>query len=208
MQQMRKDVSKLHGGKPFDEIFRDSLDPGTNYACQFSMMCNYLWYYHRDEYSWRMQMVPNGNWRINKKERIIAQQVDRDYYHDNKEVKPEWMVPIPRSSIHFPYGLDKATGRHLSGYLSPSVVEEIIKEGICYSAGFKYCPEKCTRFNEKSLHERLYSFEFWQWLWDKRCMTEQYKHYANVRRLVEYNVNKKKDVFGVGSVTEICQTLL
>ena len=50
-----------------------------------------------------MQMVPNGNWRINKKERIIAQQVDRDYYHDNKEVKPEWIIPIPRSSIHLRY---------------------------------------------------------------------------------------------------------
>ena len=211
MQQMRKDLSKLHGGKPFDEIFRDALEPtgsGDYLVCQFSIMCNYLWYYHRDEYSWRMQMVPNGDWRINKKEKIMKEQVDREYYHDSKNVKPGWMVPIPRSAIHLRYGLNTKTGGWVVGYPAPSVVEEIIKEGLCYSAGFKYCPEKCTRFNEKSLHYGLYSFEFWQWFWDKRCTTEQNKHYLNVQKLVEYNINNNKDVFGVESVTEMCRKLL
>ena len=212
MRQMRKDVSKLHGGKPFDEIYRDTLKLSQTYGmyctCQFSLMCNYLWHYHRDEYSWRMQMVPNGDWRINRKDKIMKQQVDRAYYYDSKEVKSEWMVPIPRSSIHLRYVIDKKTGKAFTGYPPPSVVEEIIKEGLCYSAGFKYCPEKCTRFNETSLHYVLYSFEYWNWFWDKRCMTEQYQHYANVRKLVEYNVNNNRDIFGIKSVTEMCQNLL
>ena len=50
--------------------------------------------------------------------------------------------------------------------------------------------------------------EFWPWFWYKRCMTEQNKHYASVRKLVEYNVHNNRDVFGVKSVTEMCQKLL
>ena len=49
--------------------------------------------------------------------------------------------------------------------------------------------------------------EFWPWFWYKRCMTEQNKHYANVRKLVEYNVPNNRDVFGVKSLTEMCQKL-
>ena len=206
MRQMRKEVSKLHGGKPFDEIFRDSAK-SASCICQFSFMCNYLWYYHRDEYSWRMQMVPNGDWRINKKDKIREQQVDREYYYDSNKVKPAWMVPIPRSSMHLRHGFDQ-NGKAFTGYPPSSVIEEIIKEGLCYSAGFKYCPEKCTRFNETSLQKGLFLFEWSAWFWDKRCMTEQKKHYANVQKHVEHNVNNNRDVFGVKSVTEMCQNLL
>ena len=201
MVQMRESLSKQRG-KSFDEVFRDSAQGKIAWCiCQFSLMCNYVWYHHRDEYSWHLQMVPDGNW---KGDNLLGSQVSLEYY--NKEVKPEMRLPIPRSSIHLRYTI--TNGRVLDRQAPEKrVIEDFIKEGLCYSGGFDYCPEKCKRWDSSKIHYNLYSFETYQWFWDKRCKQEQDKHYANVKQLVNYYIKHNMEIFGKSSITEMCDLL-
>ena len=201
MKEMRQVLEKEQG-RNFGTIFRNSTEGGPWGAlclCQFSIMCNYVWYYHRNEYSWHLQIVPDGNW---KGESWVPSQVKPEYY--NTEVKPEMKIPIPRSSIHLRYTItdgaiyEKREPPH-------DAIEGFISEGLCYSGGFTYCPEQCQKWNKHKVHYNLYSFETYQWFWDKRCLPEQKKHYRNVEKLVNYYVRKKIPVFNVGSIDEICK---
>ena len=201
MKQMREFFEKDRG-KPFDEVFRESAKGGkAECICQFSFICNYLWYYHRDEYSWRLQMQPDGNW---KGEDRFESQVTPEYYE--KEVTPEMRVPIPRSSVHLRYTIRNGK-RYISKEPEQNIVEDFVKEGLCYSAGFDYCPEQCKRWNRTNIHYNLYSFEFYQWFWDKRCKEEQDKHYANVKQIINYYIKENKEVFNLPSIQQLCTLL-
>ena len=165
------------------------------------MMCNYVWYYHRDEYSWHLQIVPNGNLTGKK---LLPSQVPVEYFYT--EVKPEHRIPIPRSSIHLRYTI--RNGVRLNERIPPvETVENFIKEGLCYSAGFKYCPVQCRRWNVTKVHWNLYSFEYDDWFWDNRCITEQNKHYEIASNLVRYYVKNRIPVFGLNSTEALCKII-
>ena len=163
MKIMREQLSKQFG-KDFGAVFRDSALNGQPHSiCQFSFMCNYLWYYHRDEYAWHLQTVPTGDWNDAD---LRDGQVDPKYYHT--EVKPEMKIPIPRTSVHLRYTIIKGE-KYNAREPSKEDVNEIVKEGLCYSGGFQYCPEQCKKWNQSLIQYHLYSFEFYQWFWDLRC---------------------------------------
>lgn len=198
MKEMREVLAKEQG-KPFDEIFKTSW--GSWCICQFSIMCNYVWYYHRNEYAWHLQMVPDGNW---KGQNWVPSQVPVEYYHT--EVKPEEKIPIPRTSIHLRYTITNGISLN-QREPPPQAIEDFIREGLCYSAGFRYCPNECKRWDVSKVHYNLYSFEFYQWFWDNRCMAEQKKHYEHVEKMVSYYLQSKIPVFNVGSMNELCKLI-
>ena len=201
MKLMREQLSKQFG-KDFGAVFRDSALNGQPHCiCQFSFMCNYLWYYHRDEYAWHLQTVPTGDWNGAD---LRDGQVDPKYYH--KEVKPEMKIPIPRTSVHLRYTIIKGE-KYNEREPSEEDVSEIVKEGLCYSGGFQYCPKQCRKWNQSLIQYHLYSFEFYQWFWDSRCKKEQDKHYKNVMGLVDYYVQNKKEIFGLRSIQDLCRTI-
>ena len=201
MKEMRERLSKQFG-KDFGTVFRESAAGGIAFCiCQFSFMCNYLWYYHRDEYAWHLQTVPNGDWNGAE---LRDGQVDPKYYHT--EVKPAMKVPIPRTSVHLRYMILK--GVNYDQRIPPKEeVEAIIKEGLCYSAGFQYCPEQCKRWKQSAVQYHLFSFEFYQWFWDSRCQAEQEKHYRNVKELVEFHVKNNYEIFGNKAIQDLCKTI-
>ena len=202
MKLMREVLAKEQG-KAFQAIFRDSTIKagGAHCLCQFSIMCNYVRYYHRDKYAWHLQMQPDGNWDGKS---WMPSQVPVQYYHT--EVEPEMKIPIPRTSIHYRYTIVNGKS-YVSQEPPPTVGEDFIREGLCYSAGFDYCPAECRKWNKSKIHYNLYSFEYYQWFWDKRCMAEQIKHYERVRKMVDYYVRNKIKVFNVEHVTEICNLI-
>jgi len=53
--ELRRYISAHHGGRPFDDIFFHELT-GRSY-CQFSIMCTFLFHFHRDEYKWYVHSV-------------------------------------------------------------------------------------------------------------------------------------------------------
>ncbi|KAL3864892.1 hypothetical protein ACJMK2_006539 [Sinanodonta woodiana] len=162
--ELRKYVEKLHN-KTFDEIFKISSNGPFS---QFSIMCQYAWMFHRDEYKFYFQLrsYNNGTWHG---EDNPPGREPYMFYQTN--VTEEQTVPKPRSSIHLRYH-DKWT--------DPVTLKNIIKTGICFSGGFDICPDQCKSLDRCSLQRELFYFEFNDWSWDKRCIDEQRKHYALV----------------------------
>ena len=196
MIKMREVLARNHS-TDFDSVFKNTQSQ-MFCLCQFSIMCNYVWYYHRNDYSWQLQMVPNGDWRG---ENLLASQVSPEYYRTN--VPPEMTIPMPRSSIHLRYTI--TNGQSLDQKAPPkNYIEDFIKEGLCYSAGFDVGPEGCKKWNHSKIHYHLYSFEFYQWFWDRRCKEEQDKHYRNFKELVRYYASSKIEVFGFSSLDQLC----
>ena len=92
IREFRQYVAKLHG-KDFKQVVSETtqkLNIHWSCYCHYSTMCNYMWYHHRNEYSWHLQYV--------KPTRPLNGSVPYDYFFT--EVKPKEKIPHPRSSIH------------------------------------------------------------------------------------------------------------
>ena len=192
-----------HHKKPFDIVFRDApIEAGGPFCmCQFSIMCNYFWYYHRSEYSWHIQMVPNNNIKSVK---LTENMASKQYY--KKEINSSLTLPMPRPTIHIRYLL--LDGIKFEQQEPPlEVIEGFIRESLCYAAGFDYCPKSCRMYKENRIHKNLFLFEFYPWLWDERCHHEQEQHYKRVKYLISYYVSKGKEVFGLPSITQLCSLI-
>lgn len=201
--EMREKLAEYHGSN-FDELFRDlPIEAGGPFCiCQFSIMCNYFWYYHRNEYSWHIQLIPNKvELNFSKLPNSMA---SAEYYR--REIQSDLMKPFPRSSIHLRYLL--LNGIKFEQQEPPNeVFEGFIRESLCYAAGFKYCPRKCQMYQETRVHKNIFSFEFSNWLWDKQCIYQQQEHYTRVKELVSYYVARGTTVFGLPSIDKLCSLI-
>ena len=208
--EMRKFAEKRLG-IPFLEIFKKSFDFHHPYkwgdcVCQYSIICNYLWYYHRDEYDFHLQMVPNGNW--SGEHRRKSQQTI-EYF---KNIDSKYLIPKPRVAIHARHYVEN--GVYLLG--SFDLVKEPyfthlkrrVREGLCHSIMFDRCPEKCTDINKNSVQLSIYSFEMFNWSWDERCFEEQKKHYEDVKKLIIYNEKQGRKMFGSVKYLDVCNEAL
>ena len=200
-------------GKPFAEVFREAILIENPYfsktfkllndcMCQFSIFCNYIWYFHKDDYDFHLEMTPDESW---DGQRRRASQVTLKYL---KNIDWKLKVRKPRVAIHARHFLENS--QYVSGSLETmkepvhSYLERRLQEGLCFSIGFDRCPERCTAFNSSKLHKTLFSFEKFQWSWDKRCYEAQTVHYQNVKRLIDSHEGHGKRIFGVGPLSDIC----
>ena len=202
--EMRNYVAKRLG-PTFLHAFYESMQIRNDYfkgselddcMCQFSVICNYVWYFHRDEYDFHLQMTPDDTW--NGENRRHTQQTTA-YIQD---IGPAFKIPKPRIAIHARHY--KENGKYMSSSTIDttkepyaSQLERRVQEGVCFAIGFDRCPSKCYSFDADSLQVSLYSFEFFDWLWDQRCLEEQRKHYVHVRALVNHNEKQGKRMFGM-----------
>ena len=199
--EMRKYVEKLHG-KSFQEVFKiapAAVKVGGWCYCHYSIMCNYMWYFHRDSYAWHLQTVPLGKYTG---QGAIPSMVNATYFE--KEVLPSEKIPIPRSSIHARHFM--LNGKYHDPAPAPLwYINKQLREGLCYSFGHSICPEKCKEFDSKKLHDSLFAFENYRWQWDERCMETQVKHYD----LVKAFLSRHPDGFmtAVGNRTVLCNLL-
>ena len=199
--EMRKYVEKIHN-KTFMEVFKiapQETKTETWCFCHYSIMCNYVWYHHREEYAWHLQIVPGGKWTG---QGARPSMVSASYFEN--EVRPSEKIPIPRSSVHARHLMYK--GRYLDPAIPPkSLTNSLLKEGICYSFGFEVCPEKCTEFDKSRMHNILYEFENYHWQWDKRCHEMQMKHYAVLRKFIKSH--SQEFFLDINNRSTICKVL-
>jgi hypothetical protein len=156
LQQLRTHVEVLHG-KSFDDVFRNIT---TSVFSQFNIMCNYLWYHHRDEYAWALQQhTPGWNGTV---EGQLPHQELQQLLSD-----PKLTRPVARTSIH-------------AGYMTGGIAEPML-QGFCLSGGSALRPELCSvRPNRTQLQQELFLFEGNDWRWDQRCFAAQVEHYKAV----------------------------
>ena len=89
LKEFRDYVAKLHG-KDFKDVIAEASSKSnvrSTCYCHYSMMCNYMWYLHRNEYAWHLQYV--------KPTRPSTASVPYEYF--DTEVKPYEKIPHPRS---------------------------------------------------------------------------------------------------------------
>ena len=128
-------------GKPFTEVFREVLlieNPHfsktlkllNDCVCQFSILCNYIWYFHRNDYDFHLEMTPDEKW---EGQRRRASQVTLKYL---KEIDGKFKVPKPRVAIHARHFLENK--RYFSTAIDPmkepvySYLERRLQEGLCF----------------------------------------------------------------------------
>ena len=176
---MRLHIEKLHR-KSFAEVFGEAvLKVGGGIdgcLCQFAIMCNYIYRFHANEYSFRIQMHPDDK-------------LPNNFSESEK-------VPFPRVAIHSRHLIPN---RVVDAMDKASIImfNDRMKEGICRAIGFQWCPSiYCAEFDQCSLQKSLFAFEYYDWSWDKRCLREQEKHYMNVRGLNKHNVLNGIAIFG------------
>ena len=199
--EMRRYVEKLHG-RSFMDVFSiapSAVKVGGTCFCHYSIMCNYMWYFHRNSYAWHLQMVPLGKWDGKD---AIPSMVNTSYFE--KEVLASEKIPVPRSSIHARHFM--SNGSYQDGVVAPlSYTNRVMKEGFCYSFGHKVCPENCAEFNVMKLQESLFEFENYKWEWDLRCLETQFKHYYIVENYLVKNPSGF--ITDVRNKTNVCKIL-
>ena len=192
LKEFRDYVAKLHG-KDFKDVIAEAASKSnvrSTCYCHYSMMCNYMWYHHRNEYAWHLQYV--------KPTRPSTASVPYEYFVT--EVKPYEKIPHPRSSQHIRHFM--LNGKYMDGVIpSERFVNDTLLEGLCYSFGVKRCGYLCNGYNVTSIHANLFNFENYDWLWDSRCMEKQLEHYQNVSSLFG------EKFFNFDSTEDVCSTI-
>ncbi len=90
--ELRRHMEKTHR-MPFLDVFEKFS--GDAYS-QFSIMCNYVWYYHREEYQFKAQFTWHHRpWTPNS--HVEGRQA-AGYYQE--QLTEDMRFPMPRSSIH------------------------------------------------------------------------------------------------------------
>ena len=115
LKEMREYFQKLHGKKTFEDVFRHYS--GSYQISQFGAMCEWLWHFRRDSYSWYFHDTDpdfDFNLKTEKHENIMAttcrgiegtaecyQRIGPDFFKHH--LKPEMFLPKPRIAIHARY---------------------------------------------------------------------------------------------------------
>ena len=194
--KMRVHVEKAHG-KSFLEVYKELIFK-FGFYCHFSIMCNYVWHFHRNEYDFHYQnyLRFNEGWNTSRPGEVS----------DFSFLTEENTKPIVRASTHFSwtsFGLpfDKPNGvilnkygrfRHLRNAYTLDRVRPMLMNAFCHSAlaqcrNAKECrtfSEPCSRIgaSEEKLQTSLFRFEVGQtWEWDRRVLQAQKDYYRTVR---------------------------
>ncbi len=148
LRALREFILKTHG-KNMNDFFQ-SMD--KEHYSQFNIMCNYLWYHHRNEYAWYVQEYEPG---------VPGQSPGQVQSMEEAGIGPDMLYPKPRVSVH--------TNYHFVGP-SARVQWEILALGYCYdalatdsSAGLHWCRRHNVTLGPHNIH--MYHFELYSWLY-------------------------------------------
>jgi hypothetical protein len=152
LQEMREYISQLHN-MSFGEVFYQIMS--SNSFSQFNVMCTYLYYHHRDEYKWYVQ-IEQPDWD--------GVTPPTPYGQDSNMSKftPEMRKPKPRIATHVRYRgcprcsvLNFDANKHIIRYYN------FLLMGYCYGPPFPHNETKCQ--NETKPYDyyyEMYNFEY------------------------------------------------
>lgn len=163
---LRDHICRTADRTDFNEVFQYFSEP--HQYSQFSIFCNYLWYFHRDEYEWRFMEDPPG-WIKNGHPGVFIGQTN-NYSHVNENNTR----PVVKTFIHYNYHRDEF------GCLPQN---DYIIQGYCFATNFRD-PVICNRsipLHRSTLHKTLFRFDYKDWLYDQPgCTAAHVYHYQDV----------------------------
>ena len=188
---MRVHVENVHG-KPFLQVYKE-LVLKFGYYCHFSIMCSYIWHFHRNKYDFHYQNFIRFERRWNATRPGEVQ--------DFSFLTQENTKPFVRISVHFsytsfgvPYDMPRGEkmiehGRfgHLRNKYSPAKVRPLLASSFCFAALAQCRSVECDQLakscakigvRKEQLHTLLFRFENRQsWEWDKRVHQVQREYF-------------------------------
>ena len=195
IKEMRAYVERVHG-KPFLEVYKEVVVKGL--YCHFSIMCNYVWYFHHKEYDWHYH-----NYFKNRPgwDQPVEGQTNNFSFLTEKNTHP-----IARISAHFahtnlvakfdmPYG-EEYESQGITGHIdsfNTDLAAPWLINGFCYAATAqcaqtarpecKQVSKACAlvNFDKNTLQMLMFRFEILQtWEWDTRCIDAQRAYYRTL----------------------------
>ena len=178
IRMFREHVERVHK-KPFIEVYKEMFIM-TQWYCHYSMMCNYVWHYHHDDYVFHYHSYVG--WRQGWDSPQPNQIKKFDFLTEtNKQ-------PVVRASTHASYTLGQG---HLYKKYNPFVAGPAFIEAFCFIAHAqcqsnvdrllwkKACAQSGVHVND--VQKLLFRFESWQsWEWEPRIRQAQAMHYQDV----------------------------
>lgn len=141
LRQLRSHVENMHN-RPFNDVIGD-VD--SSHWCHFSIICTYIWHYHRQEYSFFVQEIVSG---VN--ETVTGQDPDfQSILKSTGDVKA-------RTTNHFRWVFESKTARHRA---NSTLLAALLRRGFCYATDFTnrmYCH---TTGHESQYPKDIYRFE-------------------------------------------------
>eukprot|EP00668_Euglena_longa_P013945 GGOE01017897.1.p1 GENE.GGOE01017897.1~~GGOE01017897.1.p1 ORF type:complete len:726 (-),score=70.25 GGOE01017897.1:117-2168(-) len=152
LRELRSYVEELHK-KSFGDVFRRFTK--WPYS-QFNVMLTYLWYFHREEYTWHLE------------DRRPGEPPHTVTNFAAVGLKPEHLKPKARVALHYRYHKKP-----------PGGAAALMLEGSC-RAGWMPA-EKCQAYDMSAIHRDLFIFEGHAWYDVAKCEAANTEHYAAVR---------------------------
>ena len=177
--EFRAHVEKVHK-KPFIEVYKEMFLL-TKWYCHYSMMCNYVWHFHRDQYDFHYQSYVG--WRAGWDTKLQYQVSDWSFLNEQNK------HPIVRASTHASYTLGYG---HLYKNYKPEAPARAFLESFCYAANAQCrnatdCDrwrKRCaaSKVNLNAVQPLLFRFESWQsWEYDPKIHEAQVSHYNSLK---------------------------
>ena len=146
---------------------------------QFGLMCNYVWYYHRDEYDWHLQRS-SVNFNVTPPKGSIPKEKLREIteYTDLTH-------PFARVAQHFKFSKFTKSQKlfnHITYCLTCS------ETNSCKNLAKYNTLANCSRINMGTTFDMFFEFEgYMGWLYDPEINQSYRKHFDNVREMIKRN---------------------
>ncbi len=145
-------MTALHNATHFNQVFSATKDKG--YCCQFNIMCSYLWWFHRDEYSWHI-METQPHWSGVSPPGQVGSLEEAGITH-------KMLYPKPSVAIHLDY--------HPKAFRNKKQnVNFLLRQGYCTylytqinQTSYLMLPE-CKSVNVKGYNPNQFMFENLDW---------------------------------------------
>ena len=143
---------------------------------QFNLMCNSIWYFHREEYDWHIQKA-EGEIDEHLPGSLSVEEW-KDLVKDKSLTKP-----IIRTADHFKWCLPPNYHKSLNniGYCAT------YKEKDACTGLEKYdALANCTGLNLGRINETFFRFEkyYSSWTWDPRVNDAYKEHFGSVKKMI------------------------
>jgi hypothetical protein len=183
LAHLRHEVTKRLRTVNFDEAFRlftSGSFAGGGVFSQFNIMANFVFVHHHCQYSFALEEMRPGD-RLHGEGQTTCLDTILDALNTFPRVKV---------AVHYNYIQNRKD------------VDDYLREGLCRSLGeqrldvWEDVSQTCRGYNDTTIQETLFTFEFHSWTWNVMCRKAQLAHYKAVRQLrSHWDSNLVKELF-------------
>ncbi len=151
LKEMREHMTNLHNATHFDAVFSTII--AKPYS-QFNIMCNYLWWFHREEYAWHIVELEPGWHGVPPPGQVGS--------FEEAGITNEMLYPKPRVAIHPNHDIQ---GPQNQGHS----LDFFLRQGYCTylhtqtSQKSPIASPECADFDKKGYNPNLFIFELIDW---------------------------------------------